>query len=53
MQLWGPRAAVVALFAIGAWQLEVSGRVVLRLLVVVLWGTTAFSFIHVFAEYVA
>jgi hypothetical protein len=45
-------SAVVALFAIVAWQLEVSGHVVLRL-VVVLWGTTAFGFIHVFAEYVA
>jgi hypothetical protein len=45
-------SAVVALFAIGAWQLEVSGRVVLRL-VVVLWGTTAFGAIHLFADYVA
>jgi len=38
-------SAVVALLAIGAWQREVPGRVVLRL-VVVLWGTTAFGFIH-------
>jgi len=38
-------SAVVAFLAIEAWQREVSGRVVLRL-VVVLWGTTAFGFIH-------
>ena len=42
-------AAVIALLAIGAWQREVSGRVVLRL-VVVLWGTTAFGFIHGVAD---
>jgi hypothetical protein len=42
-------SAVVALLAIGAWQREVSGRVVLRL-VVVLWGTTAFGFIHGMAD---
>jgi hypothetical protein len=38
-------SAVVALLAIKAWQREISGSVVLRL-VVVLWGTTAFGFIH-------
>jgi hypothetical protein len=45
-------SAWVALFAIVAWQLEISGRVVLRL-VVVLWGITAFGAIHVFADYLA
>ncbi|HKN45674.1 MAG TPA: hypothetical protein VJW23_17310 [Propionibacteriaceae bacterium] len=45
-------SALVALFAIGAWQLEIPGRVFLRL-VVVLWGTTAFGFIHGFAEFLA
>jgi hypothetical protein len=43
-------AVVVALVAISAWQPEVHGRGVLRL-VVVLWGTTAFGVIHVVAEY--
>jgi hypothetical protein len=43
-------AAVVALVAISAWQPEVHGRRVLRL-VVVLWGTTAFGVGHVVAEY--
>ena len=42
-------SAVVALLAIGAWQREIPGRVVLRL-VVVLWGTTAFGFIHGIAD---
>ena len=42
-------AAVVALVAISAWQPEVHGRRVLRL--VVLWGTTAFGVGHVVAEY--
>jgi len=42
-------SAVVALLAIRTWQREVSGRVVLRL-VVVLWGTTAFGFIHGMAD---
>jgi hypothetical protein len=43
-------AAVVALAEISAWQPEVYGRGVLRLLVVQ-WGTTAFGAIHVIAEY--
>jgi peptidoglycan/LPS O-acetylase OafA/YrhL len=43
-------AAVVALVAISAWQPDIHGRGVLRL-VVVLWGTTAFGVIHVIAEY--
>jgi hypothetical protein len=43
-------SALVALLAIGAWQREVPGRVVLRL-VVVLWGTTAFGVIHLVADY--
>jgi hypothetical protein len=43
-------AAVVALVAISAWQPEVHGRRVLRL-VVVLWGTAAFGVSHVVAEY--
>jgi hypothetical protein len=42
-------SAVVALLAVKAWQREVSGRVVLRL-VVVLWGITAFGFIHWVAD---
>jgi hypothetical protein len=41
--------AVVALVAVG--QPDVDGRRFLRLLVV-LWGTTAFGFIHVMSEYV-
>jgi uncharacterized membrane protein len=45
-------SAVVALVAILAWQSEVIGRCLLRL-VVVLWGTTAFGAIHTIAEYVA
>jgi hypothetical protein len=45
-------AAVVALVAILAWQPEVIGRCLLRL-VVVLWGTTAFGAIHTIAEFVA
>ena len=44
--------AVVALVAILAWQSEVIGRCLLRL-VVVLLGTTAFGAIHTIAEYVA
>jgi hypothetical protein len=44
-------AAVVALVAILAWQPEVRGRRVLRL-VVVLWGITAFGAIHTIVEYV-
>jgi hypothetical protein len=44
-------AAVVALVAILAWQPEVRGRRVLRL-VVVLWGVTAFGAIHTIVEYV-
>jgi hypothetical protein len=44
-------AAVVALVAILAWQPEVRGRRVLRL-VVVLWGATAFGAIHTIVEYV-
>jgi hypothetical protein len=43
-------AAVVALFAIPAWQRDLDGRRFLRL-VVVLWGTTAFGAIHTIAEY--
>jgi hypothetical protein len=42
--------AVVALVAISAWQPNVHGRRVLRL-VVLLWGTTAFGASHVVAEY--
>jgi hypothetical protein len=42
-------SAVVALLAIGAWQREVSGRVVLCL-AVVLWCTTAFGFIRGVAD---
>jgi uncharacterized membrane protein len=45
-------AAVVALVAILAWQSEVVGNCLLRL-VVVLWGTTAFGAIHTIAEFVA
>jgi hypothetical protein len=45
-------AAVVALVAILAWQSEVVGRCLLRL-VVVLWGTTAFGALHTIAEFVA
>jgi hypothetical protein len=44
-------AAVVALVVILAWQPEVRGRGVLRL-VVVLWGATAFGAIHMIVEYV-
>jgi len=44
-------AAVVALVVISAWQPEVRGRGVLRL-VVVLWGTTAFGAIHMIVEHV-
>jgi hypothetical protein len=44
-------AAVIALVAILAWQPEVRGRRVLRL-VVVLWGVTAFGAIHTIVEYV-
>ena len=43
-------SAAVALVAILAWQPEVHGRH-MRRLVVVLWGTTAFGFIHLMAEY--
>jgi hypothetical protein len=42
--------AVVALLWILAWQLEAHGRLIRRL-VVVQWGTTAFSFAHVISEY--
>jgi hypothetical protein len=42
-------SAVAALVAV--WQPDVDGRRFLRLLVV-LWGTTAFGFIHVMTEYV-
>jgi hypothetical protein len=43
--------AFVASIAIRAWQPDADGCRLLRLLVV-LWGTTAFGFIHVMAEYV-
>jgi hypothetical protein len=43
-------AAVIALVAISTWQPDLRGRGVLRLLVV-LWGTTAFGFVHGMAEY--
>jgi len=43
-------SAATALIAILAWQPEVHGRH-MRRLVVVLWGTTAFGFIHLMAEY--
>jgi hypothetical protein len=42
--------AVVALVAISAWQPDIHGRGVLRL-VVVLWGTTAFGASPVVAEH--
>ena len=38
-------SAVIALIMILAWQPEVGGRSLLRLLVV-LWGTTAFGLVH-------
>ena len=41
--------AVVALLWIVAWQPEVRGRQILRL-VIVLWGTTAFGVVHVYIE---
>ena len=43
--------AVVALLWIVAWQPEVRGRQILRL-VIVLWGTTAFGVVHVYIEHV-
>jgi hypothetical protein len=43
-------SAAAGLVAILVWQPEVHGRHMRRLLVV-LWGTTAFGFIHVMAEY--
>jgi hypothetical protein len=43
--------AIVALFWIAAWQPEVRGRYIRRLLVV-LWGTTAFGLVHLMTEYV-
>jgi hypothetical protein len=43
--------AVVALLWVVAWQPEVRGRQILRL-VIVLWGTTAFGFVHVYIEHV-
>jgi hypothetical protein len=42
--------AVVALLWIVAWQPEVRGRQILRL-VIVLWGMTAFGVVHVFIEH--
>lgn len=41
--------AVVALLWIVAWQPEVRGRQIPRL-VIVLWGTTAFGVVHVYIE---
>jgi uncharacterized membrane protein len=41
--------AVVALLWIVAWQPEVRGRQILRLMIV-LWGTTAFGVVHVYIE---
>ena len=43
--------AVVALLWVVAWQPEVRGRQILRL-VIVLWGTTAFGVVHVYIEHV-
>jgi hypothetical protein len=43
--------AVGALLWIVAWQPEVRGRQILRL-VIVLWGTTAFGVVHVYIEHV-
>jgi len=43
--------AVVALVWILAWQPEARGRHIGLRLVVVLWGTTAFGYIHVMSEY--
>ena len=42
---------VVALLCIAAWQPEVRGRYICRLLVV-LWGTTAFGLAHLITEYI-
>lgn len=43
-------AAVAALVAVRVWQPEVPGRL-FRRLVVLIWGTTAFSFVHLSADY--
>src|SRR5215207_4381269 len=43
--------AVVALVWILAWQPEARGRHIGLRLLVVLWGTTAFGYIHVMSEY--
>jgi hypothetical protein len=43
--------AVVALVRILAWQPEARGRHIGLRLVVVLWGTTGFGYIHVMSEY--
>lgn len=43
-------ATVAALAALWRWQPELRGGL-FRRLVVVLWGTTAFSFVHVVSEY--
>jgi len=43
-------SVLIPLIAIPAWQPDVQGRHLLRLLVV-LWGTTAYGFVHGMAEY--